>query len=286
MIEVTAAQLDAWLAALMFPLARLLGLFSSAPVFSNRGVSVRVRLAIGMGVAIAVLPVMPPMPQVAPGGGLGLAIFAQQMFIGIAIGFMMRIVFAAVDMAGALIGMQMGLSFAIFFDPDAGGQTAVLSDFLNLLATLIFLAIDGHLLMIDLLVRSFEWLPVATDAVDAGGWAFLARSGITVFAAGLLLSLPVIAVLLVANIALGVLTRAAPQLNLFAVGFPITLTAGFIGVLLIMSNFAPVLQSLFERSFDTISLLLDAAVGWCPASLVLHRLGVPTAGERASGIHA
>ena len=93
MIEVTAAQLDAWLAALMFPLARLLGLFSSAPVFSNRGVSVRVRLAIGMGVAIAVLPVMPPMPQVAPGGGLGLAIFAQQMFIGIAIGFMMRIVF-------------------------------------------------------------------------------------------------------------------------------------------------------------------------------------------------
>ena len=258
MIEVTAAQLDAWLAALMFPLARLLGLFSSAPVFSNRGVSVRVRLAIGMGVAIAVLPVMPPMPQVPPGGGLGLAIFAQQIFIGIAIGFMMRIVFAAVDMAGALIGMQMGLSFAIFFDPDAGGQTAVLSDFLNLLATLIFLAINGHLLMIDLLVRSFEWLPVATDALDAGGWAFLARSGITVFAAGLLLSLPVIAVLLVANIALGVLTRAAPQLNLFAVGFPITLTAGFIGVLLIMSNFAPVLQSLFERSFDTIGLLLDA----------------------------
>ena len=258
MIEVTAAQLDAWLAALMFPLARLLGLFSSAPVFSNRGVSVRVRLAIGMGVAIAVLPVMPPMPQVAPGGGLGLAIFAQQMFIGIAIGFMMRIVFAAVDMAGALIGMQMGLSFAIFFDPDAGGQTAVLSDFLNLLATLLFLAVNGHLLMIDILVRSFEWLPVTTAPVNAGGWGFIARTGLTVFTAGLLLSLPIVAILLVANIALGVLTRAAPQLNLFAVGFPITLTAGFIGVLLIMNNFAPVLQSLFERSFDTIGLLLDA----------------------------
>ena len=258
MIEVTAAQLDAWLAALMFPLARLLGLFSSAPVFSNRGVSVRVRLAIGMGVAIAVLPVMPPMPQVAPGGGLGLAIFAQQIFIGIAIGFMMRIVFAAVDMAGALIGMQMGLSFAIFFDPDAGGQTAVLSDFLNLLATLLFLAANGHLLMIDILVRSFEWLPVTTAPVNAGGWGFIARTGLTVFAAGLLLSLPIVAILLVANIALGVLTRAAPQLNLFAVGFPITLTAGFIGVLLVMTNFAPVLQSLFERSFDTIALLLEA----------------------------
>jgi flagellar biosynthetic protein FliR len=258
MIDVSTAQLDAWIGALMFPLGRLLGLFSSAPVFSNRGVSVRVRLAIGMGVAIAVLPVMPPMPQVPPGSGLGLAIFAQQIFIGIAIGFVMRIVFAAVDMAGALIGMQMGLSFAIFFDPDAGGQTAVLSDFLNLLATLIFLAINGHLLMVDILVRSFEWLPVSTAVVDAGGWGFLARAGVTVFSAGLLLSLPIIAILLIANIALGVLTRAAPQLNLFAVGFPITLTAGFIGVLLVMTNFAPVLQSLFERSFDAIALLLEA----------------------------
>jgi flagellar biosynthetic protein FliR len=258
MIDVSTAQLDAWIGALMFPLGRLLGLFSSAPVFSNRGVSVRVRLAIGMGVAVAVLPVMPPMPQVPPGSGLGLAIFAQQIFIGIAIGFVMRIVFAAVDMAGALIGMQMGLSFAIFFDPDAGGQTAVLSDFLNLLATLIFLAINGHLLMVDILVRSFEWLPVSTAVVDAGGWGFLARAGVTVFSAGLLLSLPIIAILLIANIALGVLTRAAPQLNLFAVGFPITLTAGFIGVLLVMTNFAPVLQSLFERSFDTIALLLEA----------------------------
>ena len=258
MIEVTAAQLDAWLAALMFPLARLLGLFSSAPVFSNRGVSGRVRVAGGMGGAVGARAVVPPVAQGQPGGGLGLAIFAQQMFIGIAIAFMMRIVFAAVDMAGALIGMQMGLSFAIFFDPDAGGQTAVLSDFLNLLATLLFLAANGHLLMIDILVRSFEWVPVSTAPVNAAGWGSIPPTGLTVFAAGLLLPLPIVAILLVANIALGVLTRAAPQLNLFAVGFPITLTAGFIGVLLIMNNFAPVLQSLFERGFDSIGTLLDA----------------------------
>ncbi|WP_341648773.1 flagellar biosynthetic protein FliR [Thauera humireducens] len=258
MLSVTAAQLDAWLAALMFPLARILGLFASAPIFSNRGVPARVRLAIGLGVAIALLPVMPPMPDVPPSSGVGLAIFGQQIFIGIAVGFMIRIVFAAVDMAGALIGMQMGLSFAIFFDPDAGGQTAVLSDFLDLIATLLFLAINGHLLMIEVLVRSFEWLPVGTDIVRAEGWGYIARAGLTVFAAGLLLSLPVIGVLLVANIALGVLTRAAPQLNLFAVGFPVTLTAGFIGVLLIMTNFAPVLQTLFERGFDEIGRMLEA----------------------------
>lgn len=258
MLSVTAAQLDAWLAALMFPLGRLLGLFSSAPVFANRGVSVRLRLAIGIGVTVAVLPVLPPMPGIAPNSGLGLVVFGQQIFIGIAIGFMMRIVFAAVDMAGALVGMQMGLSFAIFFDPDAGGQTAVLSDFLNLLATLLFLAVDGHLLMLDILVRSFEWLPVGVEPVRAGGWALIARTGVTVFAAGLLLAMPIVAMLLVANIALGVLTRAAPQLNLFAVGFPVTLTAGFIGLLLFMTNFGPVLRSLFERGFDSIALLLDA----------------------------
>lgn len=258
MLSVTAAQLDAWLAALMFPLARLLGLFASAPIFSNRGVSVRARLAIGLGIGIALVPVMPPMPAVSPGSGIGLIIMVQQMFIGIAIGFMVRLVFAAVDMAGSLIGMQMGLSFAIFFDPDAGGQTAVLSDFLSLVATLLFLAINGHLILVDLLVRSFEWLPVSTTVINAEGWGYIARAGATVFATGLLLSLPVVAVLLVANIALGILTRAAPQLNLFAIGFPITLAMGFFALLLIMTNFGPVVQSLFERSFDTIPQMLEA----------------------------
>lgn len=258
MLSVTATQLDAWLAALMFPLARLLGLFATAPIFSNRGVSVRVRLAIGLGVGIALLPVMPAMPAVPPGSGVGLMIMVQQMFIGIAIGFMLRIVFAAIDMAGSLIGMQMGLSFAIFFDPDAGGQTAVLSDFMSLVATLLFLAINGHLIMIDLLVRSFEWLPVGTASVSADGWGYIARAGTAVFATGLLLSLPVVAVLLVANIALGILTRAAPQLNLFAIGFPITLAMGFFALMLIMTNFGPVVQSLFERGFDTVPVMLEA----------------------------
>jgi len=258
MLSVTAAQLDAWLAALMFPLGRLLGLFTSAPIFANRGVPMRIRLATGIAVALAVLPVMPPMPEVPPNSGLGLVIFGQQVFIGIAMGFMMRIVFAAVDMAGALIGMQMGLSFAIFFDPDAGGQTAVLSDFLNLLATLLFLAANGHLVLLEIMVRSFEWLPVSVELIRADGWAFIARTGVTVFTAGLLLAMPIIGMLLVANISLGVLTRAAPRLNLFAVGFPVTLTAGFVGLLWLMTNFAPVLQSLFERGFDSISMLLDA----------------------------
>jgi flagellar biosynthetic protein FliR len=128
----------------------------------------------------------------------------------------------------------------------------------GLVATLLFLAINGHLIMIDLLVRSFEWLPVGTASFSADGWGYIARAGTTVFATGLLLSLPVVAVLLVTNIALGILTRAAPQLNLFAIGFPLTLAMGFFALMLIMTNFGPVVQSLFERSFDTVPILLEA----------------------------
>lgn len=264
MISITSAQLDAWLAALMFPLARLLGMFASAPVFSNRAVPMRVRMAIGLGIALALLPTLPPMPAIPPGGGLGLLIMVQQMFIGIAIGFMIRLVFAAIDMAGSLIGMQMGLSFAVFFDPDAGGQTAVLSDFLGLVATLLFLAINGHLMLVEVLIRSFEWLPVGVNVLSANGWAQIARAGGAVFATGLMLSLPVVAVLLVANIALGILTRAAPQLNLFAIGFPVTLAMGFIALVLIMTNFGPVVQSLFERGFETTTLILEALAPQAP----------------------
>lgn len=257
MLSVTSAQLDAWMAALMFPLVRLLGLAMAAPVFSNRGVPMQVRLAIGLAIAMAVLPALPPMPAVAPGSGLGMAIMAQQIFIGIGVGLMMRLVFGAVDLAGALISMQMGLSFAMFFDQDSGGQTSVISDFLNYVAIMLFLAFNGHLLMVHVLVHSFEWLPVGVMPISGQGWGYLARAGATVFSAGLLLSLPIVAMLLVSSIALGVLTRAAPQLNLFAVGFPITLSAGFVGVLLVMSNFGPVLQSFFERAFEHIGHMLE-----------------------------
>ncbi len=258
MLSISSAQLDAWMAALMFPLARLLGLTMAAPIFSNRGVPVRVRLAVGLAMALAVLPALPPMPAVAPGSGLGLAILAQQTFIGIAVGLMVRLVLGAVDLAGATIAMQMGLSFAMFFDQDAGGQTSVVSDFLNYVALMLLLAMNGHLIIVQVLVHSFEWLPIDITPVNAMGWGYLARAGTTVFAAGLLLSLPVVAVLLVSSIALGVLTRAAPQLNLFAVGFPITLSAGMIGMLLVMSSFGPVVQSFFERSFDDIARMLEA----------------------------
>ncbi|HJV26663.1 MAG TPA: flagellar biosynthetic protein FliR [Aromatoleum sp.] len=260
MLSVTSAQLDAWLAALMFPLARILGLISAAPFFSNRMIPVRVRLAAGLAAAMAVLPALPPMPPVPSSSMLALLILTQQTFIGIAIGFMMRVLFAAVDVAGELIGLQMGLSFAVFFSPQTGGQTAVVTEFIGLLTLLIFVALNGHLMLVNVVVASFEWLPVGTFP-KADGWMQIVAHAATMFASALLMALPMVAALLITNIALGVLTRAAPQLNLFAIGFPVTLSVGFLVLLVSLNSFAPVLQSLFEHGFDAIDQMLRVFVG-------------------------
>lgn len=257
MLAVSAAQLDAWLAALMFPLARLLGLIASAPLLSNRAMPARIRLAIGLAAAMAVLPALPPMPDIPTDSWLALGVLVHQALIGIAIGFMMRLFFAAVDIAGEMIGLQMGLSFAVFFSPQTGGQTSVVAEFMGLLTLLIFLALDGHLMLINVVVMSFEWLPVGATTNDAG-WLLIVRYASVMFASGVLLALPMIATLLITNIALGVLTRAAPQLNLFAVGFPVTLSVGFVVLLIGLSFFAPVAQRLFEIGFDAIDALLRA----------------------------
>lgn len=255
--SVTSAQLDTWLAAFMYPLARLLGMIMTAPIFSNRGMAVRLRLAAGLGIAAAVLPAAPPMPDIAPGSGIGLMILGEQVFIGAAIGFTVRLVFAAIDLAGSFIGMQMGLSFALFFDPNSGGQSAVLADFMSMVAALLFLSLDGHLILVELLVRSFEWLPVGAG-LQGQGWSFIPRAGAVIFSMGLLISLPVLAVLLVTNTAMGVLTRASPQLNLFAIGFPVTMLAGFFALVLLTANLGSAFYNLFESGFDAVPALLDA----------------------------
>lgn len=260
MISVTSAQLDAWLAGFFFPLVRILAVMASAPVFNNVGTPIRTRLAIGLALGLAVIPTVSVPAGIEPGSWRGLAVLGQEVLIGLALGFALRVVFAAVDVAGELIGLQMGLGFAVFYDPGSSGQTAVVAEFLGLLATLVFLALNGHLMVVSVLSESFAWLPVGSLAAT-GNWGALARWGTTIFAAGVLLALPLIATLLVTNIALGVLTRAAPQLNLFAVGFPVTLIVGFGMLVLAMPLFAPALERLFEQGLEAMSMVLRAPAG-------------------------
>ncbi|MBL8434039.1 MAG: flagellar biosynthetic protein FliR [Zoogloea sp.] len=258
MLSVTSAQLEGWLALLAFPMARILGFVGAAPVFGNNAVPRRIKLVAGLAVTMGVLPVVTATPPEAIDSWAGILILFQQTLIGIAMGLVLRVVFAALDLMGEIISLQMGLSFATFFDPVAGGQTAVVGEFLTLIATLVFLSLNGHLLMIDALARSFEWLPVSATLPHKGGWLVLARFGASIFASGLLMALPIVTALLITNIALGVLTRAAPQLNLFAIGFPITLTVGFGVLLLALSHLAPLLQHFYDAGFTTLADLVRA----------------------------
>ena len=158
----------------------------------------------------------------------------------------MRVVFVAVEMAGELIGLQMGLGFATFFDPGNASDIPVVGQFLGLVVSLFFLTLNGHLQMISLLSQSFSALPISAAALAATGFTALVSWGGEIFAAGLLLALPLLAALLIANLALGILTRAAPQLNIFAVGFPLTLATGLLVLGLALPYFAPVLERMIQ----------------------------------------
>ena len=185
------------------------------------------KVGLAIFISLVLAPVLPPLPTVEPASAAGILIGVQQLLIGLAIGFTLRIALTGVEAAGQLIGLQMGLGFAVFFDPQTSAQTAVVGQFLGLFAILTFLSMHGHLMVINALARSFSTLPISAEPVNPGGLRLLADWGGEDFRTGLLISLPVVAALLIANIAVGILTRAAPQLNIFAVGFPLTLAAGF-----------------------------------------------------------
>lgn len=252
MLSLTTTQIDAWIAAYSYPLVRILAFIAAVPLWSTAGIPRRTRLVLGFGIAIALAPALPQMPIVAPGSLAGLWILAQQMLIGIGMGFAVRIVFSAVDMAGEFIGAQMGLGFATAYDPLSSSQTPVISEFFSLIGLLLFLSLNGHLIFVATLAQSFYAIPVGPNPLGSGSWLNLAELGSKIFSAGLLLALPVVIALMITNTALAVLTRAAPQLNIFALGFPLTLSGGFIALAISMNYLATPLQNLYDFALSSM----------------------------------
>ena len=257
MISVTSAQLDTWLAALIFPLVRILAMISTSPVLGNQQVPKRVKIGLSVLLALIVAPTIAEMPSIPVGSPQGLLIIIQQIIIGVAMGFTLRLIFTTVEMAGELAGLQMGLGFASFYDPVNSAYSPIVARWLGMIAILAFLAADWHLYMLSALAQSFVTLPIGGSMSDNGFYS-VAGWGASIFAFGLQIAMPIVAALLFTNIALGILTRTAPQLNLFAVGFPITLTIGFVVLILSLPYFIPLFDRLVQEGLGTMLGILTA----------------------------
>ena len=250
MITISSDVLQSWVLGLLLPLTRIMAMISLMPIIGHHSTPNRVKIALGVFITLIVMPTLPAIPHIDVISWQGLLIVANQIMIGLAIGFMMRMVFAAIDLAGQLIGSTMGLGFATFFDPQSKGQTNVVNQLLVLLASLIFLSINGHLMLITALVDSFTTMPITGDVKTGINPYAIAVWGENIFSAGLLMSLPAVTALLITNMALGILSRTAPQLNLFGIGLPITLTMGIIIIALTLPGMLQPMQRIIESGIS------------------------------------
>jgi flagellar biosynthetic protein FliR len=208
-------------------------------------------------ITLLVQPVLPEVPVVPVFSTDALLIAAQQIIIGVALGFLMQMAFQALIFGGQVMAYSMGLGFANMMDPTNGVQVPVVAQFWLILAMLAFVMMNGHLVLISAIVDTFTVLPVATDGLTrAGIWELLSWAS-RMFAAGVLMAMPVIISLLLINIGMGVVSRAAPQLNIFAIGFPITLMMGFLLIWMtlpqVMNNFGSLVTEAFDRSAIVLS---------------------------------
>lgn len=231
-------QIQALLAGLFWPFVRIGACLMMAPVFGAHFVPRRIRLLLAGAVALLVTPMI-GQPQATLFSGDGVMITFQEVLIGAVIGFILQMAFDAMALAGQLLANGMGLGFAFNIDPLRGVSTPALGQLFILLGTLLFLSMNGHLALLQLLADSFRLLPVGGGGLDLADWRQLGDWGGSLFAGALRIALPGITALIIVNLAFGIVSRAAPALNLFAVGLPLTLVVG----LLIIALTLPQLQS-------------------------------------------
>ena len=244
-MNITSDELIAFIASYMWPFIRITALISIIPILSSQIVPKRIKLGIAAAITFVIVPTLGPMPAIEILSAEGVLMCAYQLLIGLAMGFTIRIVFSAFETGGHVIGQTMGLGFV-----------PVISQFYTVVGTLLFLALNGHLIMIDVLAESFKIMPIALHTISMDGiWSIMTLSG-WIFKGAVLISLPAVSALLLVNIAFGVMMRAAPQLNIFAVGFPISLTLGFVFILVTLPMFLPQFTHLMDGAFLTIDNML------------------------------
>jgi flagellar biosynthetic protein FliR len=247
LITFNEAQIMGWLTPVLWPFLRVLGLFTTAPIFSARGFPIRARIGLAFLVALCAQATLADQPVVPIDGLAALGVLVQQVVIGMSIGFAVRLVFASVELAGELVGLQMGLNFASFFDPMSNAESSAVGSFFGNIATLLFVVLNGHLTVLMAVIKSFDAFPIGASVLEALAKVRLHELGTDLFASALWIALPMIGLLLFVNLALGIISRVAPQMNIYAVGFPVTLTAGLAGIALVLPMLEQPLVALLER---------------------------------------
>lgn len=255
LLQLTDTQISTWVASFILPLFRIGAVLMTMPIFGTTLVPTRVRLYFALAITVVVVPGLPPMPQVHALDLSALLLIAEQVIIGALMGLSLQLFFQAFVVAGQIISIQMGMGFASMVDPTNGVSAAVIGQFLTMLVSLLFLGMNGHLVVFEVLTESFTTLPVGSAMLINHFWEMANKLG-WVLGAAMLLVLPAITALLVVNIAFGVMTRAAPQLNIFSIGFPLTLV---LGLVIFWVGLGDILNQYQPLATEALQLLRDMA---------------------------
>jgi flagellar biosynthetic protein FliR len=249
-MDFSFAQATAFVGSLMWPMMRIGAMLLAMPVIGTRLVPTRIKIIMTMVLSVLVLPLLPELPRVEALSLHGMFISMQQILIGLSMGFTMQLVFGALMIAGEAIALGMGLGFASMVDPTNGVNVPVVSQFFIIIGTLLFLALGGHLMLIQLVVSSFESLPISPTGVGRDSFRALFSWGSQMFIGALWIAIPALISMLVITLSMGVMTRAAPQLNIFSVGFPVTMFMGFIILLLVIPGFLPRINQMMLQAMQ------------------------------------
>lgn len=255
-LPLPAAELGTLVLGVLWPFLRISAMLLAAPIFGARNVPTPVRMLLGLLLAALVAPLLPPPPDVDLLSPAGVLISAQQILIGVVMGFILQLVFSSLAQAGEAMALSMGLGFASINDPQNGLTVPIVSQYYVIVATLLFLTLGGHHVAFGILFESFELLPVGQIGLGSNSLWELVGWGARMYAFALFIALPVIVAMLLVNLSLGVVTRAAPQLNIFAVGFPFMLLVGLTAMMLTVPALSEQVERLLESAFMLMSGIL------------------------------
>jgi flagellar biosynthesis protein FliR len=254
MSSVELASVMSWLGGMLWALGRVGGFCLVAPIFGATVIPTRIRVATVVLLTFVLAPLSPAQGDMF--SATGVAAMASQMLIGGSVGFVLQLVFQAVSYGGILVGQSMGLGFAELVNPTSGGSVPVLGQFYLLLVTLLFLAMNGHLQVIALLADSFRTLPPSAAGLSNNALFAVVAAGGEMFAGAFRVALPAMTALLLVNIGFAAISRSAPSMNLFAVGFPISICMGFIALWLAMRGLASAYEALQGVAWTLMRQLL------------------------------